>query len=269
MSLLSAPFFPSPRGTCAPWGPCPSVFFDRSDDLNIPINPFIRGYHDFHIQRVAVISYDDRCPVTYLPLHPSHSHLPDEQALYRRCIFNDSFVLITEGQDIAPELDALCGGAGTIQAVLYSTHGDDNGVSTHIGDTYSEEAAREVVRQLTFETGHFSRCWEISAAHVTEEAIDYLWEMAKVEAPPGLLFAAFRIPGCPAIGVKLIATPWTNDNLLHVEGITAEQLRQEHEGKGVPLSLVEILHQAAEADIRFLILDADAPELDGLALHQG
>lgn len=137
--------------------------------MNIPINPFVRGYHDFHIQRVAVISYDDRCPVTYLPLHLSQSHLPDEQALYRRCIFNDSFVLITEGQDIAPELDALCGGAGTIQAALYSTHGDDNGVSTHIGDTYSEEAAREVVRQITFETGHFSRCWEISAAHVTEE----------------------------------------------------------------------------------------------------
>lgn len=236
--------------------------------MNIPINPFVRGYHDFHIRRVAVISYDDRCPVTYLPLHLSQSHLPDEQAMYRQCIFNDSFVLITEGQNIAAELDALCGGAGTIQAVLYSIHGNDNGVSTHIGDTYSEESAREVVRRLTFQTGHYSRCWEISTAHVTEDTMRYLCEMADTKTPTGLLFVAFHIPCCPAIGVKLIATPWTTDNLLHVEGITAEQLRQEHLDKDVPASLVGVLHQAAEADVRILILDADAPTLDGLALYQ-
>ncbi|MDP2747832.1 ABC transporter substrate-binding protein [Pseudomonas sp.] len=236
--------------------------------MNIPINPFIRGYHSFHIQRVAVISYDDRCPVTYLPLHLSQNHLLDEQAMYRRCIFNDSFALITEGQDIAPELDALCGGAGTIQAVLYSIHGDDNGVSTHIGDTYSEESAREVVRRLTFQTGHYSRCWEISTAHVTEDAMRYLCEMADTQTPTGLLFVAFHIPCCPAIGVKLIATPWTTDNLLHVEGITAEQLRQEHLDEDVPASLMGVLHQAAEADVRILILDADASALDGLALYQ-
>lgn len=236
--------------------------------MNIPINPSIRGYHGFHIQRVAVISYDHHCPVTYLPLHLSQNHLTDKQVTYRRCIFTDSFVLITEGQDIAPELDALCGGAGTIQAVLYSIHGEDNGASIHIGDTYTMESAREVVHRLSFETGHYSRCWEISTAHVAEDAIRYLWEMADTETPTGLLFVAFHIPCCPAIGVKLIATPWTTANVLHVEGITAEQLRQEYLDNDVPASLVEVLHQAADADVRILILDADAPTLDGLALYQ-
>ncbi|MDG9757869.1 ABC transporter substrate-binding protein [Pseudomonas chengduensis] len=236
--------------------------------MNIPINPFIRGYQSFHIQRVAVISYDDRYPVTYLPLHCSQSHLPDEQVTYRRCIFTDSFVLITEGQDIAPELDALCGGAGAVQTVLFSIYGDDNGASFHIGDTHSEEAALEIVRRLTFETGHYSRCWEISTAHVTEDAIRYLWKMADAETPTGLLFVAFHIPGSPAIGVKLITTPWTNVNLLHIEGITAEQLRQEHLDKGVPASLMDVLHEAADADVRILILDADALTLDGLELYQ-
>ncbi|MGC9745612.1 ABC transporter substrate-binding protein [Pseudomonas sp. P1B16] len=231
--------------------------------------PFVRGYHSFHIQRVAAISYDDRCPVTYLPLHLSQAHLLDEQAIYRRCIFNDSFVLVTEEQDVAPELDVLCGGTGTIRAVLYSIHGDDNGVSTHIGDAYSEESAREVVQRLTFETGHYSRCWEIATDHITDDAIRYLCEMADTRTPTGLLFVAFHIPYCPAIGVKLIATPWTTTNLLHIEGITAEQLRQEHIDKDVPASLVDVLHQAADADVRILILDADAPTLDGLALYQG
>lgn len=103
--------------------------------MNSPVNPFTRGYHGFHIQRVAVIGYDDRCPMTYLPLHGSQGHLPDEQLMHRRCIFTDSFVFFSEGQDIAPELDALCSGIGRILAVLYSIYGDDNGASSYIGNT--------------------------------------------------------------------------------------------------------------------------------------
>lgn len=92
--------------------------------------------------------------------------------------------------------------------------------------------------------------------------------MAATETPTGLLFVAFHIPCSPAVGVKLIATPWTSANLLPVEGLTAEQLRQEHLGQGVPPSLLEVLHQAAAADIRILILDADAATLYGLRLYQ-
>lgn len=96
----------------------------------------------------------------------------------------------------------------------------------------------------------------------------YLEGMATTETPTGLLFVAFHIPCSIAVGVKLIATPWTSTNLLHVEGITAEQLRQEHLAQGVPPSLLEVLHQAAAADVRILILDGDAATLDGLALYQ-
>ncbi|HBX55776.1 ABC transporter substrate-binding protein [Pseudomonas sp. UBA2684] len=236
--------------------------------MNSSINPFTRGYHGFDIQRVAVIGYDDRCPMTYLPLHASQSHVPYAQLIHRRCIFSDDFVLVTEGQQVTTELDTLCSGTGMILAVLYSIYGDDNGVSSHIGDAQTLEAAREVVQRLSFETGHYSRCWEISSAHVTEDAIRYLEDMAATETPTGLLFVAFHIPCSPAVGVKLIATPWTSANLSHVEGITAEQLRQEHLDQGIPPSLLEVLHQAAAADVRILILDADATTLDGLALYQ-
>lgn len=125
-----------------------------------------------------------------------------------------------------------------------------------------------MVHRLSFETGHYSRGWEISSTHVTEDAIRYLEEIADTATPTGLLFVAFHIPCSPAIGVKLITTPWTSTNLLQVEGITSEQLQHEHLDQGVPPSLVEVLHQAADADVRILILDADAPALDGLALYQ-
>ena len=96
----------------------------------------------------------------------------------------------------------------------------------------------------------------------------YLEDMADTQTPSGLLFTAFHIPCSPAVGVKLIATPWTSANLLQVEGITAEQLRQEHLAQGTPPSLVEVLHQAATVDVRILILDCDAATLNGLALYQ-
>ncbi|MFN9525585.1 MAG: ABC transporter substrate-binding protein [Pseudomonadaceae bacterium] len=230
-------------------------------------NPFTRGYQNLRIVRTLLITCEDGNPPVWRPLHPSQAHLADDQVSHCSCIFSSDFALVVDGHAIPNGLEAQCQATGVVQTVVYAIN--DGAAAVHIADTYSEEAAHEVVWQLTFQTGHFSRCWEISAAHVTEAAIDYLWKMAKVEAPPSLLFAAFRIPGCTAIGVKLIATPWTTDNLLHVEGITAEQLRQEHLDNGVPASLMEVLHQAAEADIRFLILDGDAPELDGLALHQG
>ena len=144
---------------------------------------------------------------------------------------------------------------------------EEAGQPLHVGDTYTEEAARDVVRRLRFETGFYSRAWEISSAHITEEAGRYLANLADIDTPTRFLFVAFRIPYSPAVGVKLIATPWTDENLQRVEGITAERLRREHRRKGMPESLVEVLHLAALADVRLLIFDADAPVLDGLTLY--
>jgi len=93
-------------------------------------------------------------------------------------------------------------------------------------------------------------------------------ELADIATPERFLFIAFRIPYSPAIGVKLIATPWTDANLLHVDGITVEALRQIHRDKGMPDDLADVLFLAAEADVRILIFDADAPLLPGLPVYE-
>ena len=230
-------------------------------------NPFLRGYQNLSIDRTLCITYEDDCPSVWRPLHPSQAHLPDDQVALFPCVFNNDFALITEGQDTPEDLDAQCQTEGVVRTVVYAVSGDDFGRPVHVGDTYSEEAAREVVRRLSFETGFYSRCWEISSAHLTPEAGRFLAELADIATPSGFLFVAFRIPYSPAIGVKLIATPWTDANLQHVEGISAEELRQEHQVRGMPESLVEVLHLAALADVRMLVFDADAPVLDGLPLY--
>ncbi|MGV8454154.1 hypothetical protein ACV34Z_26395, partial [Pseudomonas aeruginosa] len=55
------------------------------------------------VQRLLAISYDDDCPLSYLPLHVSQSHLPDSQLERHACVFCDDFALITEGQNVPPE----------------------------------------------------------------------------------------------------------------------------------------------------------------------
>ena len=230
-------------------------------------NPFLRGYQKLRIDRSLCITFEDDCPPVWRSLHPNQAHLTDDQVALFPCVFNNDFALITEGQDIPEDLDAQCQTEGVVRTVVYAVSGDDSGQPVHVGDTYSGEATREVVRRLSFETGFYSRCWEISSAHLTADAGRFLADLADIATPSGFLFVAFRIPYSPAIGVKLIATPWTDTNLQHVESITAEELWQEHRAKGMPESLVEVLHLAALADVRMLVLDADAPVLDGLPLY--
>lgn len=236
--------------------------------MDTPSNPFARGYYGFEIRRTVVISYDDRHPQTFQPLHPSQAHLTDDQVAYHACTFNEEFALVTEGQTVPAELDALCGGNGTVQAVIHCIYGRAaEGGFIHVGDCYTLEAAEDVVRKLKFETGFYSRAWEVSTAHLTQEASNFLMEWADLATPTALLCIAFRVPYSPAVGVKLIATPWTDTHLRDVEGITAEELWQTFHDKGVPAPLITALFLAGQADVRFLIFDADAAVLDGLPLY--
>lgn len=152
-----------------------------------------------------------------------------------------------------------------MRSVVYAIEGEDvDGRPVHVGDTYSEEAAHAVNARLRFETGHYSRCWEISTEHISDKSWNCLAERADRDTPDTLLFVAFRIPHSPAIGIKLLSTPWTDESPQQAEGIIAEQLRQEHRNKGMPEDLVHVQELAGQADVRILILDADAPVLGGL-----
>lgn len=232
-------------------------------------NPFIRGYQKPKIVRTMLITYEDDFPPAWRPLHDSQAHLADELICQSHCLFCPDFALITEGQVLPRELELQCPTEGFVRAVTYAIVEDDaSGLPIHIGDTHSEKSAHDVVQRLTFETGFYSRCWEISFAHLTEQAERYLAELADTATPAGFLFVAFRIPYHPAIGVKLISTPWIDEHLLQIDNITAAQLRQEHLSKGMPEDLADVLALAGQADIRILIFDADAPALPGLSLNE-
>lgn len=232
-------------------------------------NPFIRGYRNLRIERTLVLSTEEGSFLTYVRLHESQRDLPDCELWSRHCIFNDDFGLIANDQQIPRQLRTSCKESGYVHNVVHAVVSDEDEIIHHIGDSHARNLADEAVKRLTFETGHYSRAWEVSTAHITDEAASYLAELSDIATPSNFLFVAFRIPYSPAIGLKLIATPWTDENLLHVEGITADDLRRQHLDRGMPASLADTLHLAALADIRFLVFDADAPQLDRLPIFDG
>ncbi|MFK1566697.1 ABC transporter substrate-binding protein [Pseudomonas aeruginosa] len=237
---------------------------------NNPVsNPFTRGYQNLRVVRTLLITWEDDCPPVWRPLHSSQAHLSDDEVALFPCIFCADFALITEGQDLPQPLEDQCGTEGVVRSVVYAVVGEDlEGNAVHVGDNYSMEAAQEVVAHLRFETGHYSRSWEISSSHISELSQRFLCELVDRPASRGLLFEAFRLPASPAVGLKLIATPWSEANLQLVEGSSVAQLLQEFKAAGVPDDLVQVLQLAANADIRILVFDGDAPALNGLPIHE-
>jgi len=231
-------------------------------------NPFARGYDNLHIERLLLITYEDDCPPCFRPVHDSQAHLPDHELQLFPCLFNDDFALISEGQSIPEELDELCQSTGLVRQVIYAVMGEMLNERHHVGDLYSLEDAQAMIHRLSFETGHYSRTWEISTAHLTEEALRYLERRVGDfdSRPTGLLFEPFALADCNGIGCKLIGTPWTDDNLVKIEGCPYSSLRQEQLDAGTPAALVNVLYLAALADVRLLIFDPDAAVLDGLAI---
>ncbi len=225
--------------------------------MSIPFrNPFLRGFQDLSYERVVQISYANDYPPCYRSLHPALNDLPDDGINFQPCRFDDDFAVITDGES-APEYFRMpCPADGTIIQVLYQVTGLHHGRRKHASDLPSEEAAQQLIEQLSFATGHYSRSWEISSAHLPVEEFKYLQMCAWCRSPSGF-FECFELSSNNAVGCKLYSTPWLKNiaaggSYCSAEEVTA-RLRAEH----VPPVLLRLLLLAGEADIRILIFDPD------------
>lgn len=236
--------------------------------MKFTTNPFTRGYTQFSYRRVLLVTYADDCPPSYQTLHSSQEHLQNHQIQLSPCVFCDSFSLILEGQTVPEELSEQCQSSGQVSDVLYEVRAVDDGKLIHIGDTPTAEGAQALIDLLSFQTGHYSRSWEISTFHIAPEAFECLQMFAESSTHIGLNFECFLLTDSDSVGCKLYETPWTDENLLMAEGITADELRQQQLDAGLPESLVNVLFLAGQADVRFLVFDPHAHVLEGLPLLQ-
>lgn len=229
-------------------------------------NPFHRGFYSFTIERQLQIFREADQPTIFRPLHPSQANLTDEKVTHHPCIYSRDFALVTEGQEIPPELEEQFQGSGIACRITYSLFGHRESTSIFLGDYDNFALAKAIGEQLEFRTGHFSRAWEISSLHLPAVALEHAQWLAGFEVPSGRLVEFFLLPCCDGVGCKLFMTPWSDENLASL-GLTAEKLRQEHLDKGLHLELIEVLHQAAAAEVRFLVFDPDADRLQDLPIY--
>ncbi|EMM5787095.1 hypothetical protein [Pseudomonas aeruginosa] len=153
----------------------------------------------------------------------------------------------------------------TVREMSYVIHAQDQEHTLVLGIQPTLELARDIVQRLSFETGHFSRCWEISAEHLPEDVLNQLFLMRTDLHALQLEF--FENANQSVIGCKLRNTPWT-DQHLNLFNTSSAELRQQQLDYGLPAELVEILHLAGQADVRFLLFDPDAALLDGLPVFK-
>lgn len=239
-----------------------------SQPNHIPVNnPFVRGFQRLSIQRLVGISTDPGTPLLHLPLHPSQDHVQDEELNQCPINYGDQFALKADESYAPSSLLGSCPEIGWVQAVMYALVTEVDGKTVFVCDTYSEAAAQALIQQIRFDTGTFSRCWEISTAHVCQQSLSYLDALIQSNRLSTRPFVVFRVPAGNLIGIKLLSIPWTDSNLETLEGKTVQELREEHERSGVPSMLLNVLHLAGEAEVRFLFLDPDGDLLNGLPVH--
>ncbi|MBB4868273.1 hypothetical protein HNP46_007196 [Pseudomonas nitritireducens] len=158
-----------------------------------------------------------------------------------------------------------------LRELSYVIHAQEGQRTVIIGIQPTLEAAQDIVRRLSFETGHFSRCWEICMEHLPESVADYLFLLAAADKPStlrGLQVEFFELSAHRMVGCKLLNTPWS-DEALYIHDTNLAQLRQQQLDYGLPAEVVDILQLAGQADVRFLLFDPDAARLNGLPVFSG
>ncbi|AVD90024.1 hypothetical protein [Pseudomonas sp. SWI44] len=228
-------------------------------------NPFLRGFHDLRFERVVQISYADNCPPCYRALHPAQNPLPNESINLQPCLFDDDYAVITDSERVPPFVHLRCPAVGRVSTVLYQVIGSHLERLLHLGDLPSEEAARDLIEQLSFATGHYSRSWEISSAHLPAEAFEYLQVRAWCNSPASF-FECFELNSSHAVGCKLYSTPWVAGMETESRSCSIDEVRARLRDDHVPPALLQLLLLAGQADTRFLIFDPDAAALPELPL---
>lgn len=232
--------------------------------MSFQTNPFVRGYWGLYAQRSLKVICNGK--PARLPLHSSQEHFRDCDVVQQSCLICNGYAISGTTETISGELTAYCNkygyDKGFVTNARYAILADENGRSVRLGDAFSLDEANEIVRRLTFKSGFFNRCWEISATHLEKAGMDYLKRKADA-ADPGDFFQVFHA-GYAQIGVKLSNSGWNHAYMQYTYDTDAVEIFLAHLEDGMPISLAKALYLAGEADVRFLIFTHGAPELRGL-----
>lgn len=220
-------------------------------------NPFNRSFGVYRIQRMLAIVEDKNLPYIFRALHQKSEGLSDHYLVECGCYYTDEWAYVPRELSNLSEIIDECDW-GEVAQVIYRVVATYENKTVDIADTNSHGEAQTLIQRLGFSTGTYSKCWEISNAHLQDSDIRFLQDLAGKTTDTDLYFEVFELPESNAVGVKLHSTPWD-------DGIVSEAVQRINSTEsGVSSTLGNVLLLAAAADIRILIFDPAAvvlPEL--------
>jgi len=111
-----------------------------------------------------------------------------------------------------------------------------------------------------------SPAFEIASAHLPEEDWADLQALAESADTSLLQFECFTLPDSDAIGFKIFSMPWTDQHLGQCWGYDLSTLQALQAAEGFSEETIRVLTLAAQAAVRFLVIDPNSNVLNGLPL---
>ena len=108
--------------------------------------------------------------------------------------------------------------------------------------------------------------FELASAHLPEEDWEELQVLVETADTALLHFECFILPDSDAIGFKLFSMPWTDQHLGQCWGYDLSTLQALQAAEGFSEETIRVLTLAAQAEVRFLVIDPNSNVLDGLPL---
>lgn len=227
-------------------------------------SPFIRGYQDLYVRRELLVTYDDHFEPCYRQITAEQQDLADDQLIGHHSIFNETHALAVEPETVTDDQHTLYPGNGQVRAVVYAVRATENGEELHLGDTETLARAQGLLKRIQFETGFYSRDFEITSSHLPDDEWDELQDLVQHADTHQLMFECFTLPDSDAVGFKLHGTPWTDEHLNNLEGFGLSTLQAKQHEEGFMPETIRVLGLAGQADVRILILDPNGCLLEGL-----
>jgi hypothetical protein len=231
--------------------------------MSYDINPFAHELKNPRIRRVFELQTEEGVIRRQHDGYIDRDFISDEPLFNARIFFDDR--VAKASRDGSPP-DVKFGwkyfGIGKLIKITYLVVGEIDSELVELGEFENRKEAESVqrgCRQLCRRTG-----FEINLSHLPPGACDYL---NRTDRFSGLYVPRVSIEVSNAIGFRLLFTPWTDEYLRFFINHDLAYLKLQFLNDGMPPEFAELLIQAGQANVRYLVFDKDAPVLEGLPVY--
>ncbi len=140
-----------------------------------------------------LVTYDEHFEPCYPQIAAEQQDVADDELIGHHSIFNETHALAVEPETVTDDQHTLYPGNGQVRAVVYAVRANENGKELHLGDTETLARAQGLLKRIQFETGFYSRAFEITSSHLPDDEWDELQDLVQHADTQRLMFECFTL----------------------------------------------------------------------------